>query len=167
MAEYMDFSYEPPSQPSILSLSTNNGSSLGKTSITIEGDSFIGATFVNFGELQTTDFLVEDNNKISCLSPAGVNGYSVIISVTTNYGTGTSLNPEVARFTYNQPSKPFINSLSINTGSVTGNNSIIIKGRNFINATRVSFDSINAIFEILDDNTIMCSSPSITFLVLL
>ncbi len=123
------FTYIPP--PTITSFSPASGRT--GTTVIIKGTNFNGATRVQFGGTDAQNYTVDSATQIT--AEVG-NGTSGNISVTTPGGTVVSADP----FTYIPP--PTITSFSPASGR-TGT-TVIIKGTNFNNATRVQFGGTDA-----------------------
>lgn len=72
--------------PTIASISPNSGSFKGKTTVTITGSDFTGATGVSFGTTSATSFKVDSETQITATAPAVTKPGKVDISVTTLAG---------------------------------------------------------------------------------
>ena len=89
-----DFSYV--STPTVTKLTPAEGPEAGKTTVTIEGSGFTGATVVSFGATPATKYKVESATSISAEAPAG-KGTS---AVTVKTPGGTSAETPADLYTY-------------------------------------------------------------------
>ena len=148
--------------PSVDSLSISSGTSLGGTSLDINGVNFSGATQVDFGSTPAISFTVDSDTMISAVSPAG----SGTVDITVTTSAGTSATSSADQFTYvttpppppGQP--PKIISASPKTGPKSGGTQVFIYGSNFTGATKVDFGTQSATFTILSDSEILATSPA-------
>ncbi|MFF6783708.1 IPT/TIG domain-containing protein, partial [Streptomyces sp. NPDC012510] len=92
--------------PVVSSVSPNQGSVSGGTTITVTGTSFTGATAVRFGSKAATSFTVNSSTQITAVSPSGTG--TVNVTVTTSQGTST----QTVTFTYVTTSAPSLSSIS-------------------------------------------------------
>jgi hypothetical protein len=143
-------------QPSVTSISPNNGPPAGGTSATITGTNLTGATAVKFGSINATSFTVNSATSITATAPAGAG--TVDVTVTT--AGGTSPASPADQFTYVLP-VPTVTSVSPNTGPTTGGTAVTISGTNFTGATSVKFGSINATsFTVNSATSITATAPA-------
>jgi hypothetical protein len=84
--------------PDLKAISPNAGTYLGGTTVTITGQYFSGATSVKFGGTSAA-FTVVSDTAISAKAPAGKQGVTVDIVVSTPGGSTTITSAD--RFTYN------------------------------------------------------------------
>ena len=73
--------------PTVTSISPTSGTTVGGTTITINGTNFTGATVVNFGASAAASFTINSVTSITATSPAGSG--TVDITVTTLDGTSS------------------------------------------------------------------------------
>jgi len=116
--------------PSIQSLNPNHGPALGGTHVAIVGDNFVGNIgvgngIVMFGGLTATVIDWSDT-LITVVSPPSIPGVSMPVKVTRPDGE-TSL--EQIYFTYDEG--PRIDTLTPNSGPVSGGTLVAIAGSNF------------------------------------
>ena len=149
----------PVLTPIITNLSTASGSTAGRTSVTIMGVNFTGATQVMFGSVPATSFVVNSANSITAIAPAEAAG-QIDVYVTNSVGTsGATTNDQ---FTFVSP-VPVISQLSINNGSISGGTSVTISGTNLAGVTQVLFGGVPATsFEQFGPNTISAVAPAAT-----
>lgn len=144
----------PPNAPIVLSASPSSGSELGGTVVTITGSGFSGTT-VQFGSTYA-DFTVINDSTIEAVSPAGIFGQTVNITVTTNSGRGVGPN----LFTYTA-SAPVIYGISPNTGDIAGGEPVTITGFRFTGATSVTIGGTEvSSFTVVDDSHITTTTPA-------
>jgi hypothetical protein len=124
--------------PVVSSVSPNQGSASGGTTVTVTGTSFTGVTAVRFGSKAATSFTVNSSTQITAVSPSGTG--TVNVTVSTTQGTST----QTAAFTYVTASAPFISSLSPNQGPVSGGTTVTLTGTNLSGTTAVRFDGVAA-----------------------
>ena len=105
------------------------------STISIEGENFTGATAVQFNGKDAAAFAVTAQNQIHVTVPAGAS--SGPVRVTTAAGTGTSTN----HFVVNR-SEPVLAGFAPTHG-VAGS-VITVEGQNFLGATAVKFNGVNA-----------------------
>ena len=89
-----DFSYV--STPTVSKLTPAEGPEAGKTTVTITGTGFTGATAVSFGATAAAKYKVESSTKITATSPAGSG--TVEVTVTTPGGTSAEVPADL--YTY-------------------------------------------------------------------
>ena len=124
--------------PVVSSVSPNQGSASGGTTVTVTGTSFTSVTAVRFGSKAATSFTVNSSTQITAVSPSGTG--TVNVTVSTTQGTST----QTAAFTYVTASAPFISSLSPNQGPVSGGTTVTLTGTNLSGTTAVRFDGVAA-----------------------
>lgn len=89
-----------PYAPTVSSLTPNDGTVSGGTSVSIVGTNFTGVSTVDFGTTAATSFTVNSATSITAASPAGVAG-TVGVAVTNTYGTSALTSG--SEFTYLAP----------------------------------------------------------------
>ncbi|WP_199830791.1 IPT/TIG domain-containing protein, partial [Streptomyces sp. MMG1533] len=124
--------------PVVSSVSPNQGSAAGGTTVTVTGTSFVGTTAVRFGSKAATSFTVNSNTQITAISPSGTG--TVNVTVTTSQGTSTQL----ATFTYVTTPAPSLSGLSPTQGPLSGGITVTLTGTNLSGATAVGFDGVAA-----------------------
>lgn len=83
--------YSPVPAPTISSVSSNTGTIVGGTSVTITGLNFTNASQVTFGGVAATNIVVVNDSTITCKTPAHTVGF-VTVAITTPPGTGSLSN---------------------------------------------------------------------------
>jgi hypothetical protein len=128
--------------PTVSNVSPSAGLIEGKTSVTITGANFTGATAVNFGTKPAASFTVNSATSITAVSPAEPAG-TVDVTVTTPEGTSAISSAD--HFTYVPPGPaPTVTKVSPATGPVAGGTSVTITGTNFSGVTAVKFGATAA-----------------------
>ncbi len=94
------FTYIAIAPPTITLISPTSGRQAGRTTVTIPGTGFTGATAVKFGGTNTKAFTVNSATSNTATAPAGVSG-TVDVTVTTS--GGTSATSAADQFTYIAP----------------------------------------------------------------
>lgn len=118
--------------PAVTSISPTKGTA--KTSVTITGINFTGATAVHFGEA-AAEFVLNSSTSITAVAPAG----SGTVDVTVSTPEGTSAPRSADRFTY--VPVPTVTKLSAKGGPASGGTPVTISGTEFTDASSVSFGS--------------------------
>jgi hypothetical protein len=88
----------PPVPPTVTGVSPASGPAAGGTAVTVTGTAFTGATAVNFDSAEATNVVVVSDTEVTVDSPAGTDGSSVNVTVTTPVGT----SPVSGTFTYSE-----------------------------------------------------------------
>jgi hypothetical protein len=116
-----EFIYVP--QPTVTSISPNNGSIVGGTKVIITGSNLANATVVDFGNAAGS--IVSDTaNQIVAMSPEGAGG-TVDVTVTTL--GGTSSTSAVDKFIYTvPPPSTQTSTVSVSSDTVQAGNSITV-----------------------------------------
>ncbi len=155
------FTVDPPAPaPTVTGLNISSGSTAGGDVVEITGSNFTGATGVSFVipasdgnpavAVAAQQFVVTSDTTIVAETPAGTDGSTVDVTVTT--GSGTSSTSPVDQFTYQTPVTtgpsgtgpdasllPTVTGLGASSGSGAGGEPLQIFGTNFAGATGVSF----------------------------
>lgn len=86
----------PPVAPTVTGVSPTSGPAAGGTAVTVTGTAFTGATAVTFDTAEATSVIVVSDTEVTADVPAGTDGTSVNVYVTTPNGT----SPASATFNY-------------------------------------------------------------------
>jgi hypothetical protein len=149
-------SYGPIPAPTISAISPESGSTLGGNQIEIYGTDFTNVTGVSFGEAAATSFEVSGVNLIRAVAPAHVSG-SVNISVTTEYGTSTS----IATYEFLTPVPPTLLSISPAAGPTAGGNWSYLRGSDFRDIISVTVGGVeSAEFDVINDDELRFIVPA-------
>jgi len=152
------FTYTTASAPAVTGVTQLDSGSLttaGGNLIEITGTDFTSANRVRFGDTDA-DFTVLSDTAILTTSPPHAAG-TVYITVTTFSGTSQSTSSD--NFTYTAASTPSISSLSPTSGDTTGDTVVDINGSNFLGASGVTFDGVEAAFTVVSDSLILATAP--------
>lgn len=142
-----------PAAPTVKRVSPAVGPTTGKTSVTITGTGFTGATVVRFGSTAVR-FTVTNSSSIVAVSPvAKVGTYD--ISITGSGGTSA----QVAADRYVVRPVPRITKLSATSGPKAGKKKITIRGTGFTGATVVTFGTARVAVTVKNDTTMVVTSP--------
>lgn len=150
-------SFGPPHElcPTVTGVSPNHGPGIGKTSVTITGTNFAGASKVYFGSA-SADFTVDSSTSIVATAPKGGSG-DVDITVTTPVGTSNDV--EADRYQYEVG--PAVTRVAPHQGPPSGGSEVIIFGANFTKVTSVDFGETPATkFKVESPTTITAVSPA-------
>jgi hypothetical protein len=131
------FKYE--SVPVINSIAPTAGPATGGTVVTITGKNLKEVQTVKFGNNAATDISIISKTKITATAPAGT-GTVDVIAISPSGTSSTSGN---TKFTYQQAG-PTVTSVSPNSGSINGGNTVGIYGTGLTGATAVKFGSVSA-----------------------
>ncbi|MHC4942090.1 MAG: IPT/TIG domain-containing protein [Planctomycetota bacterium] len=150
------FTYHNP--PSLALVSPDNGPPTGGTAVTLTGNDFtgVGVTTVTFGGTSATSVVVVNTTTITCTTPAHSSG-AVDVVVTNDFGTDTLTNG----YTYNNP--PTVSSVTPADGPVAGGTAVTISGADFTTTpdTSVSFGGTAATsIVVVNSTTITCTTPA-------
>ncbi len=114
-------------QPTISSVSPNNGSAAGGTLVTIQGSGFLPGASVSFGTGTAASVSVANSTRLSVTTPSGVVG-PVSVTVTNPTGVFGGL---AGGFTY-LVATPQVTSVSPTDGVLAGGTPITISGSGFV-----------------------------------
>jgi len=104
--------------PTVTSISPNNGTYAGGTTVTITGTGFSSASTVNFGSAAATSVTFVSSTKLTAKSPAGGEGALVDVTVKTE-GTTSAANPG-DQFGYDPTPSGVWLGLNSNSGNIFG-----------------------------------------------
>ena len=123
--------------PTVTSLSPTSGPTISANTVIINGTNFTGATAVAFGSIPATNYVVNSAIKITAIAPAGPEGSTVNVRVSTPSGTSLTAG---AGDNYSYTDLPTITALSP-TGQATtaAGTAVTITGTNFANSATVAF----------------------------
>jgi hypothetical protein len=151
------FSYEPP--PTVTAISPETGPAAGGSAVTITGSNFEESTTVDFGSTTAASVVVNSPSSITAVSPSGIPGDTVDVTVTTL--GGTSPTSAATRFRYLQTAPLLITRITPTSGAFIGGTPVVISGSAFVGATAVHFGSADAIgFAVKSQHTIKAIAPA-------
>ena len=140
------------------SISPTSGTTVGGTTITINGTNFTGATAVNFGASAAASFTINSVTSITATSPAG----SGTVDITVTTLDGTSSIGVADQYTYVPP--PTITGISPSSGPITGGTVITITGTNLTGATDVTLNGSGCTaFNVSSSTSLTCTTPVGTY----
>lgn len=87
-----------PPPPAITSISPSTGSEAGGEKVTIVGSSFLGATQVEFGNVEAKKFTVYSYTEIIAISPPGKTVGSVYVTVVTPDGSSSESSASIFKY---------------------------------------------------------------------
>lgn len=141
--------------PTITSVAPSNGTIGGGTNVSIFGTNLIGVTSVTFGSAQATNVIEVSATKITAVTPAGINGLADVSLTTTSGNT-----IKTGGFTYTT-ALPTIASVSPISGPQSGGTTITITGTNFLGASSVKVNSVEAAsFTVVSATSITAVTPA-------
>jgi hypothetical protein len=144
--------------PTVTSISPTSGTTVGGTTITINGTNFTGATAVNFGASAAASFTINSVTSITATSPAG----SGTVDITVTTLDGTSSIGVADQYTYVPP--PTITGISPSSGPITGGTVITITGTNLTGATDVTLNGSGCTaFNVSSSTSLTCTTPVGTY----
>jgi RHS repeat-associated protein len=129
------YTYNPA--PTVTSVSPNNGTAAGGTSVTITGTNFVSGATVKFGTASATGVTFVSSTSLTATTPAGSGTVNVVVT-NPDAQTGTKTNS----FAYNPA--PTVTSVSPTSGSGSGGTSVTITGTNFVSGATVKFGTTSA-----------------------
>ena len=142
------FTYNWPA-PTLTTNVAASGSSLGGNTVTLTGTNLNSASAVTLGtsltdatenRMSATSFVVTGSTSIAVVvppRPCGQNATDWFFRVTTP--GGTTAGSSNFKHTYTSPSTPSISSLSTTSGDVTGGQTVVINGTDFVCVNSVMF----------------------------
>ena len=135
------------------------GTAVPGTPLTISGTSFEGVTSVKFGTV-SVPYTVANSSTILVnvpATPSGTAGTTVDVTVVNGTGEVSTGDPATAD-DWMWDNSPTLTSLSASTGA--RNTTITINGSNFVGITNVRFGYTNAVYTVVDQNTITATVPT-------
>ena len=154
------FSYTATTtSPTVNGVSPNTGLAIGGTAVTISGSNFRSGATVLFGGANASKVAVLSSGGITAITPAGVAGASVNVTVRNSDGTSATL-PSAYSYTATTTS-PTVNGVRPNTGLAIGGTAVTISGSNFRSGATVLFGGANASsVNVVSSSSITVMSPA-------
>jgi alpha-tubulin suppressor-like RCC1 family protein len=146
------YSPNPETIPEVMGISPNHGAPLGGTTVTISGPNLEGATSVKFGATEAS-FTVKSPTSIEAIAPAGEDGGTVPVTVTSPAGTSVTCNAD--RYEFKPPTT--ITSIAPHIGSA--DTPVTITGTGFSAATSVDFGATPAAAFTIKSSTAITATP--------
>jgi hypothetical protein len=147
----------PP--PVVSTITPNSGSTVGGTSITINGSGFQNNATVSLGGSLASSVAVVNSSTITASTPAHAAGTVDVVVTNTDGQSGT----KSGGFTYVVPpvAPPVVSTVSPNSGSTVGGTSITISGSGFQNNATVSLGgSLASSVAVVNSSTITALTPA-------
>lgn len=149
-------------QPTITTISPTSGSTLGGTSVTINGTNFANDATLTFGGVAASSVVISNNGKtITATTPAHAAG-SVDVTV-TNPGSGNSASQSDTNlngFTYISPT-PAVTSISPNSGPDAGGTLVTITGSGYSSGAIVAIGGTAATgVTVISSTSITATTPA-------
>jgi hypothetical protein len=142
--------------PRVTGISVATGPSSGGTVVTITGDGFTGATAVGFGSATSPSVTVASDTSLTAVTPATAPG---VDAITVTGPGGTSAPTSAAQYTF--VATPVVTGLSPNSSPLAGGTAVTITGSGLLAATTVSFGDQAVGFSVIDDSTLVATSPAV------
>ncbi|MDR3502850.1 MAG: IPT/TIG domain-containing protein, partial [Legionella sp.] len=143
--------------PSISTISPNQGSTSGGTTITVTGSGFATGTTITIGGIPATNITVINPTTLMATIPAYVSG-PLVKDVQVNNGEG--IFTLAGGFTY-IASTPELSSLTPTNGSTAGGTTITLSGSGFVAGTTVTLGGTSATdVHIIDATTLTAVTPA-------
>ncbi|WP_181804146.1 IPT/TIG domain-containing protein [Streptomyces shenzhenensis] len=141
--------------PVVFDVEPHFGPDAGGNDVVISGSNLTLTTAVDFGPNPATAFTVDSDNQVTATAPAGTG--TVVVTVTTPGGTST-VTPGDPYYTY--LGTPVITSLTPDTGSTSGGDSITIIGSNLTFTDAVTFGGDPGPFTVVSDTIVVATAPA-------
>jgi len=144
--------------PSVTEVSPSSGPPAGGTKLTVLGIGFQRGATLAINGIPALDVTVVDSSTITARTPESTVFYPVDVSVTNPDGQADVLDNV---FTYEEPQVERISEIVPDTGAASGGEAVVIKGRDFVDGTVVSFNGRAATeVEVLNPTTIRVVIPA-------
>jgi hypothetical protein len=144
--------------PSITSVDPNRGPVEGHQKVTIAGANFDGASILTFGS-NPAEFKVDNGGQLTASTPPAKEPGTVHVIVQTAAGSSAQTNADQYTYTASRP-PPTIKSVSPDSGSVEGRQTVRIAGTDFTGASNLKFGNDEAQFKIDRDDQLTATTPS-------
>jgi hypothetical protein len=148
------YTYDPPPPPTVYDLVPDHGPLQGGNEIELYGWDLGDATEVRFGDT-AADFVVLDDTVIHAVVPPGAEVGLVDVVVTGPTGSSAPV-----QYRYDEPpAKPTVSSVTPSSGPMEGGTIVTISGEHLGTADAVLFGTTPADFGVLDDGTLIATTP--------
>ena len=145
----------PPSAPTVLGLSTRQGSRAGGFMVAVSGSDFVQVRAVFFGGAPASSVIVLSPTRLHATAPAHTSG-PVWVRVVTAYGTSTGHVNDL--FHFGPP--PVVSAAAPALGSPAGGTPVTVTGANFVGVSSVRFGGVDApSFRVVSPTQIRATSP--------
>jgi hypothetical protein len=153
------FTFDPPSAPTLTSITPNMGPISGGTTVTISGAKIGASATVTFGGTAATNVSVVNSTQITASTPAHAAG-AVDVVVSNGTGLDTTLT---GGFTYvtTASDAPTVSTIAPNSGPTAGGTSVAILGNHFATGATVQIGGNDATsIKVVNDTTITAVTPA-------
>lgn len=151
------FTYEKPlSFPEITSITPSQGTTLGRTMVTISGTYFKEGAQVWFGVNPATNVTVVDYRTITLETPAGEEGYVDVLLLNPDMGQAV----KTRGFKYITVTPPKLTAVVPNEGPTTGGTTITITGENIQTGAQVYVGDAKATDAVVNKGEITAVTPA-------
>ena len=145
-----------PNEPTITSISTTSGPTIGNTSLVITGTNLSGTRGVKLGTFNATIETVTATSV--AIKTATGTGTTLPVHLVATGGWVSSASPIV--FSYNPP--PTVTSLNVTSGVTAGGTTTTITGTNLLNASSVTVGGVSATIGSNTQTSLTITTPSTT-----
>jgi hypothetical protein len=136
----------PPSNsaPTVTSITPNSGTTSGGTAVTITGTGFMAGATASLGGTPTTGLTLVNSTTITATTPAHAAGAVTVMVTNTDTQSGTV----TSGYTYVAPPPPAPNpaptvaSITPNSGTTNGGNTVTITGTGFLSGATVKLGGL-------------------------
>jgi hypothetical protein len=132
------FTFLPP-VPKVTGVSPTSGTTAGGSAVTLTGQNFAPGARVIFGGAPATSVVVVSATQITAKTPPHAQGTMNVTVINPSGQSGTLANG----FTF-VALAPVVNSVSPNTGTITGDTRVTLTGSNFVSGATVTFGGVAA-----------------------
>jgi hypothetical protein len=151
------FTYVAAPAPNVTSVAPASGSSLGGTSLTIQGTSFAQGVTVKIGGATATSVSFVNSGMLTATSPPHAAGLASVDVTNVDGQTGSLANS----FTYIAASPPAVTAITPSSGSTLGGTPIIVVGTGFGNGATVTIGGLSATnITFVNSTTIVATTPA-------
>lgn len=156
--QYATASFQYYADPSITSIEPVKGPLSGGTTVLMYGEYFMKGAKVKFGDIEAPVTTVNNSGYIFTETPAGINPGPVDVTIENPDGTSAILSNG---FTYNEPPKMELLSLSPNSGKTTGGENVTLTGNLFSKGATVYFGDVQVSdMTYVSGTTLIVKSPA-------
>ncbi len=138
--------------PRIERLEPASGPTLGGTRIVIEGVDLVDVTQVTIGGVPASDVVATGGVRVEASTPAGAAGAAEVV-----VGIRAGATVSWSAFVYLDP--PTIAVVDPASGPSSGGTAVAIRGTSLGAVSSVTFGGVAAAFEVVDDSTILATTP--------
>ncbi|MGE7825173.1 IPT/TIG domain-containing protein [Paenibacillus sp. NPDC093718] len=144
-------SYSYYMDPVVISLVPDNGPVSGGTTVKVYGKYFMNGVSVKFGD-QPAAVTFNNDTYLYAKTPAVQQWGKVDVTLVNPDGTSVVVQDG---FTYNEPPKIELLSVSPNEGLITGNESVVLGGKEFKAGTKVYFNTVESSSVVVNTSQMM------------